>query len=88
MALTLLALAALALAVPPALLFLANLRAYRPPPAPAAAPTVPSISVLIPARDEEAAIGAAVAAALASRYVEVEVVVLDDHSTDATAAIV
>ena len=44
--------------------------------------------MLIPARDEEDAIEASVAAALASRDVEVEVVVLDDHSRDATAAIV
>src|SRR5689334_13442893 len=114
MALTLLALAALALAAPPALLFLANLRAYRPPPFPApvgskhsgnfvlnsvpvthrraregdrnvatreaAGPSIstsgasaPAISVLIPARDEEIAIGPAVAAALASRGVGVEV---------------
>ena len=48
----------------------------------------PSISVLIPARDEEGGIGAAVESALASRGVDVEVVVLDDHSTDRTGAIV
>lgn len=46
------------------------------------------VSVLIPARDEEAGIHASVSAALASIGVEVEVVVLDDHSTDQTAAIV
>ncbi len=87
MALTLLALAALALAVLPALLFLTNLRAYRLPPMPAPA-VFPAISVLIPARDEESAIGPAVLAALASGGVDVEVVVLDDHSEDATATIV
>ena len=88
MAMTLLAFASLALAAPPALLFLANLRAYRPPPTPDAGTPAPSLSVLIPARNEEAAIGASVASALASRGVEVEVIVLDDLSTDATAAIV
>ncbi|KAA1257845.1 4,4'-diaponeurosporenoate glycosyltransferase [Rubripirellula obstinata] len=46
------------------------------------------VSVLIPARDEESGILASVSAALASEGVEVEVVVLDDHSTDNTAAIV
>jgi hypothetical protein len=44
--------------------------------------------VLIPARNEENAIGAAVQAVLASRGVEFEVVVLDDHSEDATADVV
>ena len=50
--------------------------------------TVPAISVLIPARNEEHAIGAALEAVLASRGVELEVVVLDDHSDDATADVV
>ena len=50
--------------------------------------TVPSLSVLIPARNEESAIGAALQAVLASRGVEFEVVVLDDHSDDATADVV
>jgi hypothetical protein len=88
MAMTLLALAALILATPPCLLFLANLRAYRPPPSAGPGAPAPAISVLIPARDEEASIGPAVASALASRAVTVEVVVLDDRSTDATAAVV
>lgn len=77
---------ALVLAAIPALLFLANLRLYRPPPAPDA--DSPSVSILIPARNEEAAIVAAVEAALASRGVTLEVVVLDDHSEDRTAALV
>ncbi len=45
-------------------------------------------SVLIPARDEEANIAACLTAALASRRVDLEVIVLDDASTDGTAAIV
>lgn len=88
MALTLLALASLILAAVPSLLFLSNLRAYRPPPSPDPGLPSPPISVLIPARDEESSIGPAVASALASRGVEVEVLVLDDHSTDATASVV
>ena len=44
--------------------------------------------MLIPARDEEKAIGEAVEAALASRGVELEVVVLDDGSRDRTAEVV
>jgi hypothetical protein len=46
------------------------------------------VSVLIPARNEERNIGAAVTAALANRGIRLEVVVLDDHSTDRTADIV
>jgi glycosyltransferase involved in cell wall biosynthesis len=47
-----------------------------------------SVSVLIPARDEAGGIANSIEAALASRQVDVEVVVLDDHSTDDTAEIV
>lgn len=49
---------------------------------------VERVSVLIPARNEEQSIGACVEAALASKGVDFEVIVLDDHSDDATAAIV
>ena len=48
----------------------------------------PPVSVLIPARDEEAGIERSVRAALASQGVEIEVVVLDDDSTDRTREIV
>jgi len=44
--------------------------------------------VLIPARNEENAIGDAVRAALRNQGIELEVVVLDDHSADRTAVIV
>lgn len=79
-----------AFAVLPLGLVLANFRGgrlgfLRPTAAP---PGGTRVSVLIPARDEEANIRASVEAALASSGVEVEVVVLDDHSTDRTAAIV
>ena len=82
-----LALACLPFSALPFMVFVGNLRAYRvPPPAP---PYLPSVSILIPARDEEKAIGQAIDSALgASEGVEVEVVVLDDGSTDNTREIV
>jgi hypothetical protein len=79
---------ALALGAMPAVLFCANMRAYRPPQFFAADNRSPMISVLIPARDEETSIGSAVRSVLASEGVTVEVIVLDDHSQDATAAVV
>ena len=48
----------------------------------------PAVAVLVPARDEAAAIGAAVAALLAQDYPgRFQIVVIDDHSRDGTAAI-
>ncbi len=83
---TALALLSLLLAAIPCGLFLANLREYRP--LPRSALRSRGMSLLIPARDEEANIAAALASALKSAGVELEVIVLDDHSTDATAEIV
>jgi len=71
----------LILAAAPLLLGLDNLRRYRTP---AAAVGRPSISVLIPARNEAANIAEAVAAVLANTGVDLELLVLDDGSTDAT----
>lgn len=85
---TLLAGISLLLALIPALLFRANLRFYQPPPQPTPASPFPAVSILIPARNEERGIVAAVEAALASEGVELEVLVLDDHSEDATAELV
>lgn len=47
-----------------------------------------AVSVLIPARDEASSIEQAVTAALASENIDVEVVVMDDGSTDGTDSIV
>ncbi len=88
MTLVVMSLIALILAAIPAWLFRRNLSAYQPPPAPTGGASLPRVSVLIPARNEEQTIQAAVAAALASEGVELEVVVLDDQSEDKTATIV
>jgi GT2 family glycosyltransferase len=50
-------------------------------------PSPPLISILIPARNEERSIGRCVSAALAQSYPQIEVVVVDDGSTDRTGAI-
>ncbi len=77
--------AALALSALPLAMTVLNLSVLRTP---ALAEASLGTSVLIPARDEEANIGACVASVLASRHIAFEVIVLDDGSTDQTAAIV
>ena len=72
----------------PAVLFCWNLCLFRRPPARTVSTHPPAISVLIPARNEENNIADAVEAVLASRGVHLELFVLDDASTDRTAAIV
>ncbi|MBL9136344.1 MAG: glycosyltransferase [Verrucomicrobiales bacterium] len=88
---TTIALVLLGLAGLPACLFLWNLALYRRLPRagirPASALQRP-VSILIPARNEEGSIGAAIDSVLSQRGVQLEVVVLDDHSTDATPEIV
>ncbi|PPQ35475.1 glycosyltransferase [Rhodopila globiformis] len=79
-----LAIIALLLAAGPLLLALSNFRFYVAPPVAAG---WQAVSVLIPARNEEATIGAACAAVLANRGVTLELIVLDDHSTDRTREI-
>ncbi|MXQ11284.1 glycosyltransferase [Microvirga makkahensis] len=84
---TVLTLILLVLAAFPAGLTVVNLAVLsRTPHAPARGRTL--VSILIPARNEAANIGPAVEAALASRGVDIEVLVMDDGSTDATAEIV
>jgi hypothetical protein len=92
-----LALAAITLAAVPALLTILNLRVFLPAPEPvragagqgnSAARSAPQVSVLIPARNEATAIATCLQAILASRDVELDVVVLDDASTDGTAGVV
>jgi cellulose synthase/poly-beta-1,6-N-acetylglucosamine synthase-like glycosyltransferase len=62
-----------------------NLRVVRRPPARRWPATAPLISVLVPARDEAATIGACIDALLAQDYPNLEIIVLDDDSTDGTA---
>ena len=79
---------ALVCAAIPALLFVQNLRLYRRAPMQRKDGELPRVSLLIPARNEAHNIAAALEAALASLGAKFEVVVLDDHSADATPAIV
>lgn len=73
-------------AVVPLLVTWRNLQTFtRPHDAP---PVGTGVSILIPARNEAATIDRAVRAALASTGVEIEVLVIDDDSTDDTAAVV
>lgn len=84
-----LAVIALLLAAFPLLMFVRNVKLFRRPTVslkPLA--SSPAISVLIPARNEEYGIRDAVRSVLQSSGVEVEVIVLDDSSTDRTADIV
>ena len=78
----------LGFAAVPALLFAGNVFLFRRPGRGWNKRVLPPVSVLIPARNEEASIGGAIEAVLASRGVDLELIVLDDGSTDATAEIV
>ena len=86
MLLNMIAVGAFVLAAVPTVLYFWNCRLYRPPPKPAG--HLPGVSVLIPARNEASNIGPALDAVLTSRSVDFEVIVLDDDSTDETAAII
>ncbi len=50
--------------------------------------TMPSVSILVPARNEEHCIAACIHSLISQQYEHLEVLVLDDQSSDATAAIV
>src|SRR5262245_61827632 len=79
---------ALGCAAVPTVLYLWNSFLFREPPPTDNAVSLPPISVLIPARNEELGIEACLRSVLASRHVELEVIVLDDASTDRTVDIV
>jgi glycosyltransferase involved in cell wall biosynthesis len=69
-------------------LFLVNLCLFRRSPRCNDSAEIPAISVLIPARNEGARIGALLQSILASDGIEFEIRVLDDQSTDDTAEVV
>ncbi len=52
-----------------------------------AAPEPPSVSAIIPAKDEEATLADCLASVRAQAYPDLEILVVDDRSTDRTAAI-
>jgi hypothetical protein len=78
----------LACAAIPAVLFALNVWLFRRPFRAWNKRLLPPISVLIPARNEEDSIAAGIASVLASRGVDLELIVLDDGSTDGTAKLV
>jgi hypothetical protein len=80
----------LALAALPTLLFLRNLPQFKPAAATndPATESLTGISVLIPARNEEAGIEATLNCLQASLFHPLEILVIDDASTDRTAEIV
>jgi glycosyltransferase involved in cell wall biosynthesis len=81
-----LAAAVLLFAAIPCALFCVNLRRYRPPIA--GDRSTQRVAVLIPARNEEQNIAACIESVLANDHAALEVLVLDDASTDRTAEIV
>ncbi|QDV45534.1 4,4'-diaponeurosporenoate glycosyltransferase [Stieleria neptunia] len=89
-----LAIVALVLTSFPAAMFVANLRLFQclrtdDDPSSNTDPNSASpVSVLVPARDEASGIGDCIRAALSSDNVLIEVIVLDDESSDSTAEIV
>ena len=88
-----LAIASLLLSLIPTLMFLANLPRFQielehPEQSDEPPESLPSVSILIPARDEEAGIADCVNAARNCVRAKIEILVLDDHSSDSTGAIV
>ena len=77
----------LAFAVGTAASFFSAFVAFKKSPA-ATGVKLPAVSVLVPARDEALRIEQTLAAVLANRDIELELIVLDDDSQDATAEIV
>jgi hypothetical protein len=75
-------------ALVPAVMFAVNLHYYREPRSVPATASLQAVSILIPARNEAAAIAPALEAALQTRGIRYEIVVMDDNSTDETPAIV
>ena len=58
-----------------------------PPHAPIPKGSIPDVSIIVPARNEEASLGACLESLVAQTGVEFEIIVVDDGSTDRTRAI-
>ncbi len=78
----------LALVLLPAVVILGNVRQFRRLPPRSSGDHPVGVSVLIPARNEQEHLADAVRSVLANRQVELELIVLDDGSTDRTPHIV
>lgn len=86
---TLVAIVVMILAMIPASMILVNLFYFRKAPAINGEPSQsPAISVLIPARNEAQSIESCVRSVLANKGVTLQVIVLDDRSTDSTPQII
>ena len=68
--------------------YLLNLRVFRFPPLNTVVTPPPRVSVLIPARNEELRLPPCISTIADSDYPNMEILVLDDHSTDETAALI
>jgi len=68
--------------------YLLNLRVFGFPIGPTPPHSLPLLSVLVPARNEEKRIRPCLESLLASDYPNLEILVLDDHSSDATSDVV
>ena len=68
--------------------YLLNLKTFRFPPTPTPITALPKISVLVPARNEEQRIRPCLGTLADSNYPDLEILVLDDHSSDGTAELV
>ena len=87
MALMILAIVSAVMAAIPAVIFAVNLGHFRCP-IESGTKERPRVSVLIPARNEACSISDALTSVLANQGVDLEVIVLDDHSEDRTADVV
>ncbi|MEM9400058.1 MAG: glycosyltransferase family 2 protein [Verrucomicrobiota bacterium] len=88
MILLILSIVSLICALIPAVLFITNLRLYVPPQSSQNSHNLSSVSVLIPARNEEKNIKVCLEAILSCPLDNLECIVLDDDSTDNTAPVV
>src|SRR5207245_10350531 len=73
--------------VVPFVLLVRHRRAIPQPPSAREGIMLPSLSIVVPARDEAASIGRALGSLLAQDYPDLEVISVDDRSADGTGAL-